>query len=1539
MSFSGFPRGWMGALGIQALDFTQVDPFGFIPVIATPPPADPLGIDPAIDYDSTVSVTISGNEGGVGFSRSFSGFKVTVATEAGDLDSYLQQGIKSRIVKVYVEYGWYYQRNGNPDLVSGTLKRVALVVEITEAPVTEVFDKFSQRKSVQVGSSVDFFIKPDYSGPLQANIVQSIIGPVFDLPYQSGTRIRMLPAGTISIEVGSLISQSIGPSFFFDPLATIPTNVTEVLATLANFSSFLGLGERRRLETYKYGYFMYNGASRINRPISNASLTRYLSSGSAQPESGKVYKVVGFGGIEGSDGGANFPVFSYGNGFAAIIPIKYSSVLCVTRKPVDFGASIQYIGKGVTEPPQSGDPRNGVPKSVIEEAGALNFSYISGIKLKSYLLAGGNQISQVQLNPTSRVAVPLDAGMTPLFSVNNEIDPLKEYLVVFLPAVNASISEDTITASEYSSLLYITYQSVEEVLNRRIHLDRSLIVKLPGIGGGLQQGNARASIYHSKTAATVLREIDTQLEKCTWAQLGASSSEADLTSRYFGNIPSLSVDSRARTLSYPGYVAALQTGVKSYSSHASIQSEFEQSCIRVRGVDAIQTGVPRLGNPFIPASATTEADVPDTADDLFGTPVRMTWPRLSQIRFRIPSGRLVDFPNGFFFADRRGICYMMAQETDIVLWPRESIPNSAWFDSFFANTSEIKIQDIGPAQMYVDISEASNSCLPDDLKIPYHAPLARAISKAPKYSDRIAGSGIGLPRLEFYRKFSSTVSRVGAWPRYGQRFFPDLSLAEFDLETDMTLPTIAFGESDYDPTTGTAILHSLHIAGRVKGVRLSRAGRLAIENVGPSSENLGKKSFYIVTEGSTDSMRASMDFNNRDGVVAARNESKFGVLHIESIRSLRSRSQLNSANNYITYDDIKWKNKKNSDLSSPFKSPSAFGSPFDSIPASNKGFQAICNSPQSFTERIQEISKYDVVTYRIESSTAGYGVLIKIPENAGFSISSVEVTVPSSYGPDICKHLYMSLCINNDFSVADDGISPPLDSSFYLWSKIDDKGRSVFRGPNYGSSTNIFVSSDISSMQIPNGTYEVKITWIANSDLEKWYPDMSSCSPYIDAYGSSCILFSSQDDGLGLSCYTSGDGDVTWNLMSHVVQGFTGERFEDVCARSDHSQACTYFMFKKDGMLLCKRIDDISMANDSYRIVDKLEKSKFRIGSASDVGQFVYALNSAAYKSGAFGPSSREVAVRASAMKVRLSSAYVVLADFANNAEYKEENANAKAVISKQYTKFEELNDEFFDKELLVPRIVSNHPDNPRYCLSENSTASQQSRFDIDPTGNYAFEVLPNGTLFMMIINEGSLFAFVSEDGGKNWKPSMSNLAFPIRPIKTSLDDEDSSYNTKSLAVSLGDALPIQGVNMCVDKFSDSLFIIYLAEGMLFGQRVPCASLTQNDENSIKLFSTAYLSQNTNYEIRPFFIGGRLSPEATSAIREKRSFFRVGKNYEGKPDKLMDLFGVDIDSSTPTLVTLQDGSIRFYFMTSGNIRGGYITGESVVFDGQLVSKS
>lgn len=1513
--------------GILALDNSQVLAKGSIPTVATPPPkpSEIPVFTPFIGMSAVAStklVSASGSE------RTFDGFKIELQTSVEDLtDAMISEGIDSRVIKMYFEYGWYYYRNGVPDLLQGTLRRVGLSVRIMKEEPTEAEagSQFSTSKAVQRGQTVFFYIVPIYGGPSDDLTINSLFGPVFDVPYFVGARIRMLPSNTIQIQIQSIVNLQLQAANLFEPLASVGFDVQSALGALgvaagANQLNF-------KLFSYKYGYFIHNGGTQVNKQIGINSIFDFASSGDEITRGAMIRR----GQEEFSDGGANWPMFASGQGKAMIIKIPdgYASVLCVTWKPVNFGASVQYIGKGIVEGTASQDPRNGVPSSVVEEAIPLNFAYISGIKLKRYIMAGGQSMSNVQLTSTVTSEGGPDAGHTPLFAVNEDVDPTKRYLVVFFPAVTASMGssgggesggDETpfISTDKYYNSVYITYQSAEKVLARRVHLDRTMIQQGTSIltGFNLTVFPPKSGVYHFAPCRTIVREVDAFGELCTWRSLGT-----DLSSTYQGRLPTLSsAGTEGRSFSYLGYLKCVEMGSSSYDSYLASDENFDEICTRVRQSINIDTGRPGFGNPLDPPGGS--ADSADFVETIVGSPISVEWPRISRILTRLPTFRRFDFPRGFFFGDRLGLHFMSPLGESTLLFSPSAL-NPDWFGENLADIPPFSIDQMAEGDMYFDISEACNSCLPDDLKIPYHKNLALAIQKSSKYESNGIGGGIGVPRLDFFEPYSSTQIRVGSIPPYGDVGFPDLSLAEFDTRTTMTIPTVSNGAAAVDPTTGSASINSLRTAGRVTNINLSRTGRISIENIGPQ-EQLGR--VFVLTEGTFEGMRSAMDRQNRSGVLTVRDDQNFALMPIDSMQTQRVASVCSFINERIDDDSLIWRDKKITDLANPIRSKAAFGPPFDIVPTVYPGFKAVVNQVDAFREQPSNIPKFVEDDYAISFSVNGDGASASIPSKGDHYIAGVDVYIKNQSKEQL-KNMFLSACIDDSFLSSSGSFYPPSGSKMMLWYKVDDLGMVKIRGPHYGSSMNLIISS-LSPIS-GSITANVRVRWIEKSKADIWYPEMTSASPFIDSYGCSGMYFASQDDTLGLSCYISCDGDLRWNLMTHVMQGFSGEACSDIIAKSDHHSSCTYCMFKKDGMLLCKRIDDSDMSTDLCRLPKSMPKNKFRVGSADGLRDFVYSISEEPYKSNGFSQNQADVKINLGMMKVRLAPCHVVYADFANNEEYKEEAANFRILTSRQFTSSSGISSSELSKKTFYPRISTSFGESPKLCVGTSG------RFDFDPIGPYAFEVMPNGSLFCMMINEGSAYAFISSDGGKTWYPAFREYAFPIRPIKYKIDDADSVYNFDTVSVSLGDTLPIDNLTMCVDKFGDFVLIIYNVAGCIFGQRVPCASIMNRSAEASKIFTTAWLSAEENAFMRPFYILGPLPSEISEELLTERSFVRLDKTYLGEPSKLQQNLGVDLGGSMPTIVPLQNGMFRLYYTATESVRAGFLIGDRLILDAQL----
>lgn len=1530
-----FNRGPYGAYGVQAYDPSQVSSDGYIPTVATPPIDNPLSQDPSLSIESSRSVTITATDVDVPYSRTFSGRRMEVQTSNQDLtDQMINDGITSRVLKIYVEYSYYYDRNGYPDELEGTLRRAVFTLQIQKDPPTEPNIPNAPRQVVQRGSVATFFHIPEYFGPTDKNTISKLLGPVYDIPYQSSSRVRMLPANFVTIEVPSIVHFNFGPVASFDPLSSIGFNVSSMLSTLSTISLYLGLPDPGEMVAYKYGYFIYNGPSLVNHRVGINSVLQLCADESlgANPANAGLPVQLADGSVV-SDGSARWPVFKIEGGHGIIVKLRdgYSKVLCVTKKPVNFGASLYYVGKGIVEGPP-GDPRMGVSSEIIREAGPLNYAYVSEARLKSYLMAGGNTVSYVQLSETSRIKVPFDGALAPLFAVNTEVDPSKKYIVIFIPDFNAVVSNGKIISNDYSPGIYITFQSCDEVLARRIHLDKRRYALINSRNPIIASGGS--SCYHSKSSPTVIREIDAVHERCLWSRLGGEGSSGLHTPWNISSIPSLSSGVYPRSLSYRTYLKALNDGVENFVSYASESEEFADACVRTAAVEDIETGRPRIGNPLIPPNQTEDADLPDLVDDSIGVPVRIELPRISQIVFNQPTGRLIDFPNGFFFADIRGICYMTPSEEVRILFPAASIPNRSWWNEWFSGLTGLRanltVQTLGSVQLYFDISEACNSCLPDDLKIPYQGDLALAISKASKYSNNVLESGIGIPRLDFFRKFSASQSRVGTFPNYGQPDFPDLSLAEFDIATKLTPPTDFRDAGDFDPTTGLAIFNGLRRAGTIQNINLTRDGRLAVENVGSGLEQLGKSFLWIRTTGGFDALRAGMDINNRDGMVAARSESKHSMFHIESSQSHRMLASLSQNQSLRDADDEKWFSKDVIDISAPLKSKSLFGGPFDVIPTFTHGSYGLVNQLDAFTARKSDITFFGRSRLNLAFAKSGNFLIAQasISSNSVITQLDISLDVKEKLNRSQLLSMYASISFDDPIQIDGDKIIPDKNSRCVFWLKLDDQGRCRLNGPFYGSNINIVLSSSTALPDAVSGSVSVRS--VSSEVFNKWYPDTSAAAPFIDSYGCINMMMASQDENLGLCCLASCDGYANWNMMSHVMQGFVNERVEDVLVKSDHMHRCSYCVFRKDGMLLCKRVEDLYLASDTLRMPKAMLKESFQVGFSEQVSDFVYAMYKTPYEQDSFAEGETEAVVSSRSMQVRLTPANLVYANFETNEEARIEMSNYEALKSGNFIKTIDKN--VSEADGFFPRIASAYSTKATNKFSKTVAG----KMDFDPVGSYSFEVLPNGTLFLMMVHENSLHPFKSSDGGRTWAPALAPLSYALRPVKYSLDDADSIYNIQNETLNLGDCPPIDGVHMCVDRHSDQLLLLYSIEGAIFGQYVPCARMCNSDSSAIGMFSTAWLSSATTTEHRPFYVMGSVPEDFQSALSRRRVFPSIDKIYLNTGNNLEQRLGVDTGNIMPTIVNLQDGMFRIYYMSDGKLRAGFIIGKRTILDAQLI---
>jgi hypothetical protein len=1512
MSTGGLPN------GILALDNSQVLAKGSIPTVVTRPlrPSEMPAFSPSIEISSEASKKVVSSSGA---ERTFDGFKIKLQTSVEDLtDAMISGGTESRVIKIYLEYGWYYNRNGVLDLLQGTLRRVGLSVKImSEAPTEEEEgSQFSTSKAVQRGSTVVFYIIPEYGGPSDDLTINSLSGPAYDVPYFVGARIRMLPSSSISIEIQSFVKLTLQSISLLDPLQSIGPNVQSALSAL-ELSSQQNMA--MRLLSYKYGYFIHDGKTEVNRKVGINTIFDFASPESDISRGNAIRR----GEEEFADGSANWPIFPQGQGRALIIkvPDGYASVLCVTWKPVNFGASIQYLGKGIVDGVNAEDPRNGVPSSVVEEAIPLNFAYISGAKLKKYIMAGGN----AQTPGISMTGTSFDSGHTPIFSVNEDVDPTKRYLVVFFPAITASMSstgggdENTptrtfISTDKYYNSIYITYQAAEKVLARRINLDRSMILQS---GATLLIGSTKSGVYHFSPCKTIVREAEAFGELCSWRSL-----QGDFTSNYYGRLPSLSsAGVELRSFSYLAYLKCVEIGSSSYESYISSDEKFKEICDRVRQSINIGIGRPNFGNPLDPPGGST--DSADFNIDIVGSPISVELPRISRIYTRLPTLRKFNFPKGFFFGDKTGIYIMSPWDEPFKLFSPGSL-NTDWYSKNLANISEFVIDEMDLGDMYFDISEACNSCLPDDLKIPYHKDLALAIQKSSKYESNGIRGGIGIPRLDFFEPYSSTQIRVGGTiPSYGDADFPDLSLAEFDTRTILTMPNVIQGSAAIDITTGNASINFLRSAGSIKNINLSRTSRITIENLNSQQETNG--AVFVFTTGTLfEGMRSAMNYNNSFGVLTVRDDQNFALMPINSIQTQKITSACSFINERIDDESVIWRDKKITDLANPIRSKAAFGFPFDMVPVVYPGFKAVVNEADAFREQPSNLPNFVENDYNILFSVSGDGASASIPSNPNYYIAGIDIYLKNQSKEQL-KKMFISACIDGSFLSDSVSFYPPSGSKMMLWYKVDDLGTVKIRGPHYGSSMNLIISS--SSPISGSITANVKVRWIEKSKADIWYPEMTSASPFIDSYGCYGMYFASQNEDMGLSCYMSCDGDLRWNLMTHVMQGFSGESFSDIVVKSDHNLSCTYCMFKKDGMLLCKRIDDSDMSTDLCRLPKSMPKEKFRVGYAD--GLDVYSISEEPYKTNGFSQNQNNVNINLGMMKVRLAPCHVVYADFAENPAYKEEAANFRILTSRKFTSSSGISSSELSKKTFYPRISTSFVENPKLCVGTSG------RFDFDPMGPYAFEVMPNGSLFCMMTHEGSAYAFVSSDCGKTWNPAFRDYSFPIRPIKYKISDADSIYNFENVSASLGDTLPLDNLTMCVDKFGEFVLIAYNIEGCIFGQRVPCVSIMNRSAEASKIFTTAWLSAEDHRFMRPFYILGPLPSEISEELLTERSFVRLDKTYLGDPSKLEQNLGVDLGGSMPTIVPLQNGIFRLYYSAKESVRAGFLIGDRFILDAQL----
>ena len=1458
-------------------------------------------------------------------------YKFTIYTVDEDLDSAVEDastGKKEKIYYLYIEY--VYLSNQRIETVDQEFVIGAFEIPKTRSVANYRIHIFNEERFIPgpdteydiylaVGDTGEIIFRPYYKGDTSPETISKILTAFPEEPRFSSSVVKLLPSRSLSLWLGfgggvDLInSLDFGANIGQLTLTILGAGIASIFGSTAQQNLRLLAPAAYRPFNIKYGYSVVKSSQTIFDE--EFIITKeYVENNSISGNNCTIVN-ISLGGDGEYIGGC----------------------FCVSRNKFNFNeVEKRYIGKGLQT---STDPRDGINQSRFLESDPLPFALVRDRSVTSTFT---RQVSSLY---DSSGAALTSAGSVFTSIPSDQIPGGRCNMQIFLPL-------DFFESLEERKI-YITYLKVRDPQLRQVN---SFRFEVYAASVGNLEASARTFLHSSCFNYDSFYVKNKMLYSIKNSALGSSVS----LNVNFDNINQLQ-----------GFEAILdvsQSPVDFRPTLSQIVNANKEnllktaSCYRISHKRVFQKSV----DFFLP-------------EGLF----------VAAAKFNIPDRGVVE----------GGIAYIDGFGSVRILMPASQIRDQKWWNDNFGSSGRVVtgrdyIERLDVANLRYDRSVYCNSLLTDYEKTGYDILLADALQVITPASK--GGLGVGICLLDFFdtktgalqfKRFISDAVRFAPSDESdiaeGVHYI-DLSEANFEKVVvpnwninviQITNPPLSsIGTSN---NRGSVVAESACFD--ISPVDLSRNGRIFWEGVGGIEQNFEqiwiRSNVYDVKVG------FASDFYKNIGIYgkfdAVKNNIRIFPVQISPILSYNSmydfnlkRDKVDSQTEDYLLNSIKW-----------------YGLPVDRLPFYQKGIESMASENDRFTSSSEPDSdaKFFKLTGSYNKSTSSGSVnrgLMKglsrdffgeayIPVDE--SVRLRKVFIKSFVGKstvDLLKK-YLSqdsnvMCFAANMQIGGQSLSNRKSEEdavvFASFSFLGDQAiQAIFNVPNYRG--NLILSGPaIYFVNTYSSNNEVELICYENSEFENFAFSANDVYPAIDGYTNGYVgCVSSKDSTPSVDIYVTGDQEMRWKLFRNVFQSFVNDNIYQLVLKADQKGIKLYIMFSLNGVLLCKPIDGRAIFDLRVTSQPVVSKNVFIIGQ--NASSYVFALNDESYD--ALQNTNNTVNYDLD-HQARMKSAYVVQALYANNEFLKQEYLNTLAcgqlvnVINAsrastgapvQPPNNITVNTNFGNFNLIIPEYLKNNTGSriyPRISVPfiPESDDLQQRYWPVNQP--YTFEVLSDGSLIAFLLKDGFINIFRSYNG-EDWAPAFfANKTVGYRPIKWSVSDQDSYFDSQITETFAGSCPPIENISSCYDFSSNVLTLFYVISNCIFAQHFYDKQLLSFGDGIAYYLNTRDISQDARLgsRNRPFYVVGEMPSELISSGKEGKNYVYSGNMIEGNVSGITNteriLFEAGFGESTSNVRTngkapgaayVGPGIIRLYYEDeSDTIRGATISERYVKLD-------
>lgn len=1518
--------------GFPANYFGDLVPLGFIKPfenLSSSPSDIPKGnytFDPS---DNFVYFTDSNGE-----EKTVPSYKFTITAVAEDLESAVEDestGKKEKIYYLYIEYS--YLSNERIEGVDQEFIIGAFEIPKTRSVANYRIHIFNEERFIpgpdtefdiylSVGDIGALIFNPYYRGDTSPETISKILTAFPEEPRFSSSVVKLLPSRSLSLWLGfgggvDLIGiGDVGSQLDNLAQSVIGAGLASgfALSTQANLRLLAPV--QYRPFNIKYGYSVVKSSQTIFDE--ELTLTKDYVDNNSILGNNCIIANISLGG-DGEYVGDCF---------------------CVSRKKFNFNeVEKRYIGKGLQT---SGDPRDGINQSRFLDSEPLPFAIVKDKLITSTFT---RQVSS--LYDSSGLSLT-SAGSVYTSIPEKQIPGGRCNLQIFLPLNFFDSSED--------KKIYITYLKVREPQLRQVNSYR---FEVYAASAGNIDASARTFLHSSCFNHDSFYVKNKMLYDIKKGPLSSVSFNA-----VFEGVNNLQ--------GYPAVLDISQTPIDFRPTLSQIVNAENEgllkfaSCYRMSG----RRILPKSVDFFL-------------SEGLF----------VAAAFFRTPDGALIE----------GGIAYVDGFGSVRILMPASQVRDQKWWNDNFGSLGTVisgrdYIERLNATDIRYDRSIYSNSLLTDYEKVGYDILLAEALQTITPLSK--GGLGVGICLLDFFDtktgalQFKNFISDA-------VRFYPgdadiaeganyiDLSEANFEKAivpnwyiNVIQITNPALNSIGINVRRGSIVAESACFD--VSPVDLSRNGRIfweevvgvgAIEGVQKFEQIWIRSNVYDVKVG------FASDFYKNIGIYgkfdAIKNNIRIFPVQISPILSYNNmydfnlkRDKVDSETEDYLFNSIKW-----------------YGMPVDSLPFYQKGIESMASENDRFTSTADPDSdaKFFKIKGSYENSSSSGSIdrgLMKglsrdfygeayIPVDESLRIRQVYIKcfVGKDTVSSLKKYLRQDpniMCFAANVKVGSQSISRNKSEEdavvFASFSFLGDQAlKAVFNVPSYRG--NIVLSGPaIHFVNNFSSNNEVDIVCYRNSEFENFVFSANDVYPAIDGFTNGYVgCVSSKDPTPSVDIYVTGDQDMRWKLFRNVFQSFVNDNIYQLVLKADQKGMKLYIMFSLNGVLLCKPIDGRTIFDLRVTSQPVVSKNAFIIGQNSS--SYVFALNDESYDALQNTNNTENYDLDHQA---RMKPAYIVQALYDNNEFIKQEYINTLAcgqlleVLNKARGSGGDsggvpaslkINTDFGNFNLSIPEYLKNNTGSriyPRINVSSipESDTLQERYWPVNQP--YTFEVLSDGSLIAFVLKEGFINIFRSSTG-ENWDPAfVANKTVGYRPIKWSIVDQDSYFNTQTSESVAGSCPPVENISSCYDFSSNTLTLFYVISNCVFAQHFYDKQLLAFEDGIAYYLNTRDVSQDSRMSSRnrPFYVVGQMPAELISAGKEGNNYVYSGNRIEGNVSGITNteriLFEQGFGESTSSVRTngkapgaayVGPGIIRLYYEDEGDsLRGATISEKYVKLD-------